>query len=271
MTPEQLQSGIVLPIDKPYGWTSFQAVNKVKAVIRNTYGLKKIKIGHAGTLDPLATGLLLVCIGKATKTIPTLQEGDKVYTGTMVLGATTPCYDLEQAIDHFYPYGHIDKTMLDEVRRRFEGTVMQVPPMFSAVKTGGRRAYLYARADDPTVTLQPKAVTIYSFEITAFREAPRDLRDLRDLRDPRDPRDLRDLQSSRGALYKHPQGSVPPHLPQVDFRVRCGKGTYIRSLARDFGLALGSGAFLSALRRQRIGLYDVADARHPEFVNSLIC
>ena len=128
ITLEQLQDGIVLPIDKPRQWTSFQAVNKIKAVVRNTYGqratngskadpnvgLKKFKIGHAGTLDPLATGLLLVCLGKATKRIPQLQDGDKVYTGTMVLGATTPCFDLERPVDHYYPYEHITQQLVED-------------------------------------------------------------------------------------------------------------------------------------------------------------
>ena len=253
ITLEQLQAGIVLPIDKPRQWTSFQAVNKVKAVVRNVYGLKKFKIGHAGTLDPLATGLLLVCLGKATKSIPELQDGDKVYTGTMVLGATTPCYDLEQAIDNYYPYGHITPTLLDEVRRSFEGTIMQVPPMFSAVKVDGQRAYEYARRDDPTVTIQPKPVSIHSFEITAFRGSltPEE--------------NVSPLLSGEGSgvrlhLYDNPQGTVPPHLPQVDFRICCGKGTYIRSIARDFGDALGSGAFLAALRRQQVGRFTVDQA-----------
>ena len=137
ITLEQLQAGIVLPIDKPRQWTSFQAVNKIKAVVRNTYGLKKFKIGHAGTLDPLATGLLLVCMGKATKSIPQLQDGDKVYTGTLVFGATTPCYDLEQAVDKYYPYEHITPALLESTVKQFTGTLMQVPPMFSAVKVDG--------------------------------------------------------------------------------------------------------------------------------------
>lgn len=259
---EQLQAGIVLPIDKPRQWTSFQAVNKVKAVVRNAYGLKKFKIGHAGTLDPLATGLLLVCLGKATKSIPQLQDGDKVYTGTMVLGATTPCYDLEQAVDRYYPYEHLDAALVSEAAGRFVGTTMQVPPMFSAVKIEGQRAYEYARTDDPTATIQPKPVQIYSFEITAFRpgsptEAP--VMEAQASSATGQPAQ----QAPRGQsphLYDHPLGEVPAHLPQADFRVRCGKGTYIRSLARDLGLALGSGAFLSALRREQVGNISVADA-----------
>lgn len=252
MTLEQLQSGVVIPIDKPRQWTSFQAVNKVKAVIRNTFGIKKFKIGHAGTLDPLATGLLLVCVGKATKDIPSLQDGDKEYTGTMVLGATTPCYDLEQAIDNYYPYEHITLESIDQVRHRFEGEIMQVPPMFSAVKVDGQRAYEYARRDDPSVTIQPKPVKVYIFEATAFRQgtATGDTKNTKALNDL-------DVHKAGKNLYQNPLGEVPPNLPQMDFLVRCGKGTYIRSLARDFGEALGSGAFLSALRRTRIGQYSV--------------
>ena len=251
VTLEQLQAGIVLPIDKPRQWTSFQAVNKIKAVVRNTYGLKKFKIGHAGTLDPLATGLLLVCLGKATKSIPQLQDGDKVYTGTLVLGATTPCYDLERAVNAYYSYEHITPELLKETTRQFTGTIMQVPPMFSAVKIDGQRAYEYARTDDPTVTIQPKPVSVYSFEITDFRPGKASSSSPASLTSPAS------ISSPSRNLYKAPQGEVPPHLPQADFRICCGKGTYIRSLARDLGAALGSGAFLSALRREQIGDYSV--------------
>lgn len=253
---EQLQDGIVIPLDKPRQWTSFQAVNKVKAVVRNTYGLKKFKIGHAGTLDPLATGLLLVCIGKATKTIPQLQDGDKVYTGTMVLGATTACYDLERPVDHYYPYEHITRELLDETVRQFTGTIQQVPPMFSAVKIDGQRAYEYARLDDPTATIQPKTVNVYSFEITDFRKGEAIC--------PSTPQHSSALPCTPTKnLYQHPLGEVPPHLPQADFRIHCGKGTYIRSLARDLGLALGSGAFLSALRREKVGEYTINQSINP--------
>lgn len=274
VTVEQLQAGIVLPIDKPWQWTSFQAVNKIKAVVRNTYGqrdasgakaglnggLKKFKIGHAGTLDPLATGLLLVCLGKATKTIPTLQDGDKVYTGTFVLGATTPCYDLERPVDHYYPYEHITPELLQQTLPQFTGTIMQVPPMFSAVKISGQRAYEYARLDDPSATIQPKPVNIYSFEITDFR--PGTAAEHADV--------IENVDVKAHHLYDNPLGTVPPHLPQADFRIHCGKGTYIRSLARDLGLALGSGAFLSALRREQIGSYNVADARRLDEVEAYL-
>ena len=283
ITLEQLQAGIVLPIDKPRQWTSFQAVNKIKAVVRNTYGLKKFKIGHAGTLDPLATGLLLVCLGKATKRIPVLQDGDKVYTGTLVFGATTPCYDLERAIDSFYPYKHITLEVLKEKARQFEGTIMQVPPMFSAVKIEGQRAYEYARrdplgatasqsTDDHTVTIQPKPVNVYSFEITDFRgltsQPPLLVRE----GEPKtgQPSPLLSGEGSGVRLYQNPLGTIPPYLPQADFRIRCGKGTYIRSLARDLGTALGSGAFLSALRREQVGDYSIDRALQLDEVESYL-
>lgn len=251
ITLEELNAGIVLVIDKPRQWTSFQAVNKIKAAIRNIYGIKKFKIGHAGTLDPLATGMLLVCVGKATKLIPQLQDGEKVYTGTIVFGATTPCYDMERAIDQTFPYEHITPALLDEKRKKFIGRIDQVPPMYSAVKIAGQRAYEYARIDDPTVTIQPKKVDILEFEITDFRKSKKNI----DLISPINP-----TSSASNHLYKTPQCVVPEHLPQADFRIRCGKGTYIRSIARDLGHALGSGAFLSALRREQVGQYTIDKA-----------
>ena len=312
LTQEQLLAGLVLPIDKPRQWTSFQAVNKVKAVVRSLYGqrdtngakaainvgqrdtngakaainvgqrdtngakavlnggLKKFKIGHAGTLDPLATGLLLVCIGKATKDIPRLQDGDKVYTGTLVLGATTPCYDLERPVDHHYPYEHITAESLQAVAQQFTGTILQVPPMFSAVKIAGQRAYEYARTDDPTVTIQPKPVNVYSFEITAFRKGQDNPENPEHPENPENPKHPENPDIPQKNLYKNPLGEVPPHLPQADFRIHCGKGTYIRSLARDLGLALGSGAFLSALRREQVGTYNVANALQLDDVASYL-
>ncbi len=263
ITLEQLQDGIVLPIDKPRQWTSFQAVNKIKAVVRNTYGLKKFKIGHAGTLDPLATGLLLVCLGKATKRIPQLQDGDKVYTCTLVFGATTPCFDLEQAVDQYYPYEHITRQLIEDTLTRFTGTVMQVPPMFSAVKIDGQRAYEIARTNndgprDPqppaSDLIKPKPVRIYSIELTDFRPGSTSPAS------QASPTGAASLPNPTRNLYKEPQGEVPSHLPQADLRIHCGKGTYIRSLARDLGQALGSGAFLSALRREQIGDYSVDQA-----------
>lgn len=269
MTQEELLEGKVIPINKPRQWTSFQAVNRVKSIIRNTYGLKKFKIGHAGTLDPLATGLLLICVGKATKRIEELQAGKKVYTGTIVLGATTPCYDLERPIDRHYPYQHITKELLNETRVQFIGDIQQVPPIFSAVKIGGQRAYQYARihansekeisynssAPEETPSPAPKSVQISEFTITAFRPG-KHIENWNEFVSA----EIDNSETPTHHLYNHPLGSVPDHLPQLDFRICCGKGTYIRSIARDMGLAMDSGAFLSALCREQIGDYCLNDA-----------
>ena len=254
--------GAVIAIDKPVQWTSFQVVGKLKWHLKRTFGLTKFKIGHAGTLDPLASGLLLVCIGSATKRIDELQAGEKVYSGTMVLGATTPCYDLEQAIDAYYPTEGIDAESIDKARQRFIGTIEQVPPQFSAVKVDGQRAYRSAR-DGEEVQIASKKVTINDFTITAFRPGDNS----RTYETPCAAGDKGILQRN---LYRAPQGSVPDGLPQIDFRITCGKGTYIRSIARDFGIALGSGAFLSALRRERIGDYCLSDAIAIDDIESVI-
>lgn len=226
MTPEQFAQGYIQLIDKPYTWTSFQVVNKLKHILKNEYGLKKVKIGHAGTLDPLATGLLIICIGKATKQIETLQSGEKEYTGTFVLGATTPCFDLEKAIDATYPTEHITEEMLRTVAQSFVGEIEQVPPTFSAVKINGRRAFDYARNNEE-IEIKPKRITISEFELTRIA------------------------------------------MPEVDFRIVCGKGTYIRSIARDFGAALDSGAHLKALRRTRIGNFRVEEAQQIDDVREV--
>lgn len=251
MTTEELLAGHIICIDKPYGWTSFQVVNKVKAVVRKATGLKKFKIGHAGTLDPLATGVLIVCIGKATKEIPLLQDGEKIYSGTMVLGATTPCYDMEQAVDHVYENHHITESLVEEKRGLFMGEILQVPPMFSAVKIDGQRAYQYARKDDPSVTIEPKKVTISEFNLTNLRPSI-----------PMPPNAELDESHTKKYphLYDNPQGFIPEGTKQLDFYVRCGKGTYIRSLARDLGVALDSGAFLSELRRLQVGQFKIEQA-----------
>jgi tRNA pseudouridine55 synthase len=224
-------TGEVLLIDKPLGWSSFQAVNKLKHGIKNHpsfihEGNKvKPKIGHAGTLDPLATGLLIVCTGKKTKEIESFMGLTKEYTGTFFIGATTPCYDLEKEIDKTFPTEHITKELILETVKTFLGVQEQVPPIFSAVQINGKRAYTLARAGEE-VELKPRQIEILEFEIT-------------------------DIQ-----------------MPIVSFRILCGKGTYIRSIARDFGLALNSGAHLTSLRRTKIGNYDVKDAVSPEeFVN----
>ena len=256
LTLEELQAGIVLPLDKPHRWTSFQTVNKVKAIVRHLYDLRKFKIGHAGTLDPLATGLLLVCIGKATKRIEALQQGEKTYTGTLVLGATTPCYDLERPVDHFFPYEHITLPLLQQTTQSLTGPLMQTPPIFSAVKINGQRAYELARAEDDETLVKPKPIVVHSFEITAFRPGTADTGGGTVVTTPH----TSDAAIPTSHLYDSPQGIVPPHLPQADFRIHCGKGTYIRSLARDLGEAVGSGAFLSALRRERVGEYTLDKA-----------
>ena len=204
------KAGEVLSFDKPLGWTSFQLVGRVRGALCRKLGVKKLKVGHAGTLDPLATGVMIVCTGKATKRIDALQQGVKEYEATLRLGATTPSYDLEKPIDACYPYEHVTEAQVRQVLARFEGEIDQVPPVFSAVKVDGRRAYQYARQGEE-VEMRPKRIRIESIELLAFR------------------------------------------LPEIDIRVRCGKGTYIRSLARDIGAALDSGAHLTALRRTRVG------------------
>lgn len=213
--------GMLLLVDKPLHWTSFQAVNKIKWALRKNFNLKKIKVGHAGTLDPLATGLLLVCTGKFTKRIPELQQQEKTYTGTFTLGATTPSYDLETEVDAVFETGHITEILVREATQQFLGAIEQRPPVFSAIKKDGKRLYELARKGEE-VTVPLRRITISAFEITAVT------------------------------------------LPEVHFRVVCSKGTYIRSLAHDFGKALGSGACLSALRRTHIGQYSVENAIAPE-------
>ncbi|WP_430928130.1 tRNA pseudouridine(55) synthase TruB [Polaribacter marinivivus] len=214
MTKESFLEGKVLLIDKPLHWTSFQAVNKIRWHIKQCFKIKKIKVGHAGTLDPLATGLLIICCGKETKNINTYQGQIKEYTGTFTIGATTPSYDLETEVDKTYPIDHISETLVKETTQQFIGTIQQKPPIFSAIKKDGKRLYELARKGE-TTEIKSREVTISEFEITNI------------------------------------------NFPKVDFRVVCSKGTYIRSLAYDFGLALNSGAHLSALRRTKIGNFSV--------------
>ncbi|WP_407934967.1 tRNA pseudouridine(55) synthase TruB [Flavobacterium arundinis] len=220
-TPEDFQEGKVVLIDKPLHWSSFQAVNKVKWSLKKHLGLKKIKVGHAGTLDPLATGLLIVCTGKFTKRISELQGMEKEYTGTFYLGATTPSYDLETEVNATFPTDHIDEKLIHDTLPQFIGEIDQKPPVFSAIKKDGKRLYEHARKGEE-VEIAFRKTTIHEFEITRIA------------------------------------------LPEVDFRVVCSKGTYIRSLAYDFGLALKSGAHLTALRRTKIGAFSVEDAISPE-------
>jgi tRNA pseudouridine55 synthase len=218
MTTEDYLNGQVLLIDKPLHFTSFQAVNKLKYALINKAGLpKKFKIGHAGTLDPLASGLLLVCTGKFTKRISELQGQAKEYIGTFYIGATTPSYDLETEIDQTFPTDHIDESLIHETVKQFLGEIDQIPPVFSAIKKDGVRLYEHARAGE-TVEIASRKTTVHEFEIIRIA------------------------------------------LPEIDFRVVCSKGTYIRSLAFDFGKALKSGSHLTVLRRTKIGNYNVEDA-----------
>jgi tRNA pseudouridine55 synthase len=220
-TGEDYKNGQVLLIYKPLTWTSFQAVNKLRWAIRQAFGIKKIKVGHAGTLDPLATGLLVVCTGKMTKQINTFQGQEKEYTGTFVLGSTTPSYDLETEINETFPTEHITEDLIHNTTKQFTGKTEQFPPIFSAIKKKGKRLYEFARAGE-TVEIKSRQVEITEFEITNI------------------------------------SGN------NIGFRVVCSKGTYIRSLAHDFGKALKSGAHLSVLRRTRIGDFKVEDALTPE-------
>lgn len=227
-TAEDFLHGQILLIDKPLTWSSFQAVNKLKYVLKRKFDLpKKFKIGHAGTLDPLATGLLIVCTGKFTKKIPAIQAQTKEYTGTFIVGATTPSYDLETEVDATFPTKHITSDLIEKTLQQFLGEIDQKPPVFSAIKKEGKRLYEHAR-EGSEVIIEARKTTIFEFEITRIA------------------------------------------LPEIDFRVQCSKGTYIRSLAYDFGLALQSGAHLAALRRTKIGEFAVDDAITPnDFEKSL--
>jgi tRNA pseudouridine55 synthase len=217
MTAEDYKEGQVILIDKPLEWTSFQAVNKVRWLIRKSFGIKKIKVGHAGTLDPLATGLLIICSGKLTKKIDTFQAQEKEYTGTFTLGATTPSYDLETEVNTTFDISEITSEEIYKTTKQFLGEIQQQPPVFSALKKEGKRLYEYARNGEE-VEIAFRTVTISEFEITKIE------------------------------------------LPKIHFRVVCSKGTYIRSLANDFGKVLNNGAHLSALRRTRIGDFSVENA-----------
>jgi len=226
-TGEDFKNGQVLLINKPLTWTSFQVVNKLRWNIRQKFELGKIKVGHAGTLDPLATGLLIICTGNFTKKIDEYQAQIKEYTGEITLGATTPSYDLETEVDETFPVDHITSDLIHKTLQQFVGEIEQIPPMFSAIKMAGVRLYDLAR-QGKTREIQSRKITIETFEITDIS------------------------------------------LPKVQFRIVCTKGTYIRSLAYDFGKALNSGGHLSALRRTKIGDFNVKDAVEIEdFIASL--
>ncbi|WP_333662546.1 tRNA pseudouridine(55) synthase TruB [Chishuiella changwenlii] len=219
MNVEKIQEGHVFLIDKPLDWTSFDVVNKIRWNIRKSYDLKKIKVGHAGTLDPKATGLLLVCTGKLTKKIDEFQAQEKTYTGTIKLGVTTPTYDLESEEDQTFPTAHLTEEIIYEATKQFIGEIEQFPPMHSAIKVDGKRLYELAR-EGQEIERKARKITIHDFKITKI------------------------------------------DLPFVDFEVNCSKGTYIRSLAYDFGKAVNSGGYLTTLRRTKIGDFDVINAEN---------
>lgn len=210
--------GSTILVDKPLGWTSFDVVNKLRWHLRQRIGVKKLKVGHAGTLDPLATGLLVICIGKHTKNIEGFIADSKTYTGTFLLGKTTPSFDLETEYNQEFPTTHIDEVLLEQVRMSFLGKQQQVPPIFSAKQIDGKRAYDLARAGKEVV-MKSNEIEIHSFTIDAQR------------------------------------------FPEIDFEISCSKGTYIRSIAHDFGQKCESGASLIALRRTRSGAFSIADSK----------
>jgi tRNA pseudouridine55 synthase len=218
--------GEVLLVDKPVGWTSFDVVNKIRYAIQKKHKLK-IKVGHAGTLDPLATGLLIICTGKFTKKAEEYQGFDKTYTGSFLFGKTTPSYDLETAFDSETSLEHIGDNLIHQTALKFLGQQAQMPPVFSAIKVGGKVAHKEARLGN-NIELKPREVTLHKFSITNIR------------------------------------------LPEVDFEVSSSKGTYIRSLAHDFGKALGCGACLSSLRRTEVGEWNVADSLSVERIIEII-
>lgn len=217
----EFAQGATILVDKPLNWTSFDAVNKLRWNLRKRLGVKKLKVGHAGTLDPLATGLLIICIGKHTKLIEGIMSDEKTYTGTILLGKTTPSFDLETAYDAEFPLDHITPELMEEVRLSFLGEQDQVPPLFSAKLIDGKRAYDIARAGK-TVEMKANRITISDFQIDTT------------------------------------------NFPEIRFEITCSKGTYIRSIASDFGKRLNSGGTLIELRRTKSGAYLVDNARSVE-------
>ena len=221
------QKGEILVFDKPLDWTSFDLVHKVRYIICKHLKIKKLKVGHAGTLDPKATGILVLCTGKATSKIESLQLDEKEYVATLKFGATTPSYDLESAEDRHFDTSFLTKELLVEVLKQFIGTISQIPPEYSAIKIDGKRAYEYARKGI-AVEIKPKFLEVKQIEVLSFS------------------------------------------IPDVKLRIVCGKGTYIRALARDIGEALNNGAYLTGLRRTRVGDYDLNQAINlAEFLKNL--
>jgi tRNA pseudouridine55 synthase len=216
-----IQDGLTILVDKPYKWTSFDVVNKIRWNLKRSLGLKNVKVGHAGTLDPLATGLLVLCLGKHTKLIEGLTNDTKTYTGTLLLGKTTPSFDLETEYNQTFETSHIDAVLLEKVRASFIGVQMQTPPIYSAKQVDGKRAYDFARAGKE-VELKQSQIEITDFQIDASR------------------------------------------FPELDFKISCSKGTYIRSIASDFGQRLDSGATLIALRRTQSGQFAIENSKSVE-------
>jgi len=213
-----ITEGLTILVDKPYTWTSFDVVNKIRWNLKKKLGVKNVKVGHAGTLDPLATGLLILCLGKHTKLIEGLTKDTKTYTGTFLIGKTTPSFDLETAFEEVFETGHIDSELLEKVRVSFLGVQHQFPPIYSAKQIDGKRAYEFARAGK-AVEMRAVQIKILDFTIDAAR------------------------------------------FPEVDFKITCSKGTYIRSIAHDFGQRLFSGATLIALRRTQSGSFQIENAK----------
>lgn len=245
--PEPFPKGAIVLIDKPFAWTSFDVVNKVRFLLAQRLGIKpkKLKVGHAGTLDPLATGLLVLCVGDYTKKIDTLQAMSKSYSGVFTFGATTPSFDLEKTMDAVFPTDHLTDALLQAALPAFIGDILQVPPVFSAVKVDGRRLYKNARTGEE-VEMPFRPVRVDSFVVEPLRPVPSG--------NAQPPQVI----SKRGAsIMLHPDYADGL---QVDFQVVCGKGTYIRSLANDLGQAVGSGAYLSSLRRTETGGFLVDNA-----------
>ena len=214
---DKIIEGQLLLIDKPLHWTSFQVVNRMRSAIKRKFDIKKIKVGHAGTLDPLATGLLIICTGKFTKKIDEYQGLFKEYTGTFTVGATTPSFDLETAINEQFSIEHVTEKLIKDTTQQFIGEIDQIPPIFSAIQLDGKRAYDSARKGK-FIELNSRKVTVHEFEITQI------------------------------------------NLPKIDFRIKCSKGTYIRSIAHDFGKAMNTGSHLSALKRTKIGEFSIENS-----------
>ena len=246
MNPEK---GEILVFNKPYKWTSFNVVSKVRRELTIRLGTKKLKVGHAGTLDPLATGVLLVCTGKATKQIEELQSHTKEYVAEIKLGATTPSFDMETPEDGTYPTEHITRELVEEKLKGFVGTIEQVPPTFSACKVDGKRAFNLARKGEE-VKLKPKTLVIDEIELLNFGVVRNT---------PQSDETIQEEEDGRNSRINYQSDNLDGEHLSMTIRVVCSKGTYIRALARDIGIALGSGAYLTNLIRTRIGKYRLCD------------